>query len=61
MARCVICDKQSDGLSDYNPMEVFFDFGFHELPNGDFVCAECYNSSLDALDEFETEEEEIYE
>lgn len=57
MARCYICDKQSEGLSDYNPMEFFFDYNFHDMPNGDYICDECYDSGQEALSEFEDEEE----
>lgn len=58
MARCYICDKQSEGLSDYNPMESFFTFSFHEMPDGGYVCDECYSLGQEALVAFEEDEEE---
>ena len=57
MPRCSICDKQSEGLSDYNPMEHFHASVFYNTPDGP-VCDECYSDINDTLADFVDEEEE---
>ena len=56
MARCSICDRQSEGLSDYNPMEQFHSVRFYTL-GSDIVCEECYSEVGVALADFVDESE----
>lgn len=55
--RCVICDCQSSGLSEYDPMGRYYSMSFHQLPSGDMICSNCYSYGDEALAEFDVEEE----
>lgn len=56
MARCSICDRQSDGLSEYNPMEQFHAVRFY-VSGPEILCSDCYSEVNDTLADFIEEED----
>lgn len=54
--RCRICDTSQQGLSLFRPDGHYHSTQFHQLPDGDVLCDECFQEGEEVLDMWNLEQ-----
>ncbi len=56
MTRCFTCDAAQGGLSNYRSDGQWSAHKFHQMPNGDILCDECYQWDKELESDFDLED-----